>query len=216
MKAIDRRGFIATAGLSLGAPALLLGGRPAATPAAKPTPAFPWRYEALDPTETAEQAYTLISKGGGGCMYAVFAAIVGSLATRLGEPYRSFPLDMMQYGKGGVAGQGSLCGAVNGGAAALGLLAGYGENGLKLIREVCQWYEQTELPVFTPRSPADAASMPRSISKSLLCRDSVAAWCAAAGLPASHPQRFERCHRLTADVARKTVELLNARLAQQS
>jgi hypothetical protein len=209
MEAIDRRGFIATAGLTLGAPALLLAGTPPVRAAAEaPTP--PRRHDTLDSVETGEQAYALFPKGA--CMYAAFASIVGQLAARLGEPYGSFPLDMMQYGKGGIAGQGSLCGAVNGASAALALVAGTDEVGLKLIRELCQWYEQAELPLFVPRSPAEAPAMQRSTAKSLLCRDSVAAWCAASGLPASHAQRGERCRRLTADVARKAAELLNSRL----
>jgi hypothetical protein len=212
MKTLDRRGFVTMAGLSLAAPALLLADK-VATPPLRTGSAAPWPYKTLDPAETAAQAYALFSSGGG-CMYAAFAGIVGQLAARSGEPYRSFPLDMMRYGMGGVAGQGSLCGAVNGAAAALGLFAGGGEDGLKLVRELCQWHEQAELPIFTPQAPPDAANarLARSVAKSLLCKDSIAAWCAASGLPASHPQRGERCHRLTGDVARKTVELLNGRV----
>jgi hypothetical protein len=49
-------------------------------------------------------------------MYAVFRGIVGALGDRFGEPYSWFPFEMMVYGLGGVAGWGTLCGALNSGA----------------------------------------------------------------------------------------------------
>ncbi len=207
MKTIDRRGFVAAAGVSLSSLAFLPRQSDVCAVTGESS-THPWRYEALDPADTAALAYDLFPHGH--CMQAAFASIVSQLATRLGEPYRSFPLDMMLYGMGGLASAGALCGAINGAAAAIGLFTVYGEGGAERIRELCRWYEQASLPVFVPRAAAERQTVPRSIAKSLQCRESAASWCTLSGLPFSHPLRAERCRRLTADVARKTVELLNA------
>ena len=42
-----------------------------------------------------------------------------AITTALGEPFNLIPAEMMNFGKAGVVGWGSLCGALNG-AAALG------------------------------------------------------------------------------------------------
>ncbi|MHC4736691.1 MAG: C-GCAxxG-C-C family protein, partial [Planctomycetota bacterium] len=82
-------------------------------------PDFPWTYTELEPDITAQRAYHIYEKGR--CMYGVFASVILQLAKEHGEPYRSFPVDMMRYGGGGTAGWGSLCGALNGSAALIGL-----------------------------------------------------------------------------------------------
>jgi hypothetical protein len=46
----------------------------------------------------------------------------------------------------------------------------------------------------------------------VLCHVSLSKWCKASGAEVGSPEMKERCRRLTADVASKTVELLNANL----
>jgi hypothetical protein len=166
------------------------------------TPTSGWRYVPLDATETAERAY----RAGGGCAFAVTSGIVGQLAERHGEPYRGFPIEMMKYANGGL-GLGSLCGAINAAAAMIGLFVTAGPARSALVRDLAVWHEQTELPTFVPRdAAADAPAVPRAAVATILCKDSRAAWQKATGTE----QTAERCRRLAADVARKTVELLNA------
>lgn len=167
----------------------------------------PWVYHELDPQTTAERAYLYHYEGH--CMYGVFKSIVGQLAERYGEPYRSFPCGMMTYGAGGVASWGSLCGALNGAAAVIGLFASTKELQAKLTSQVFRWYEQTELPVHIPAQPKLDMEMPASVAYSVLCHPSVSAWSKASGYPVAGREHMERCARLTADTAKQTVIILN-------
>jgi hypothetical protein len=142
-------------------------------------------------------------------MYAVFGSIVSQLVEKCGEPYGSFPLGMMRYGAGGVAGLGSLCGAVNGAAATLALFVKDPEIQKRITRDLADWYQETELPLYVPKGKPDAAAMPRAVTRSLLCKDSIAAWIKVSGSASASRKRPERCRRLSADMARRTVELVN-------
>ena len=166
---------------------------------------FPWPYAKLDPDVTAERAYTITSKG---CMYAVFTSIVGQLAEKFGEPYKSFPFDMMVYGRGGIQSWGSLCGALNGAAAVISLFAP-SDKCRNLTHELLRWHEKTPLPVYIPKKPELEIEIPPSIANSELCRISRENWYRSSGYK-SRDKSHERCIRLIADIAKKTVELLNS------
>jgi len=167
----------------------------------------PWAYHELDPDVTAERAYYDYEKGH--CMYGVFAPVLSQLAEKYGAPYDSFPVDMMRYGAGGTGGSGSLCGALNGAAALIGLFARSEEEMKRLVGELFLWYEQAALPVYVPGKPALDVEMPKSASHSVLCHVSTTRWCKVSGYKAFSKPRKERCRRLTADTAQKTVEILN-------
>lgn len=171
----------------------------------------PWPYHELDPQTTAERAYLYHYEGH--CMYGVFKGIVWQLAERYGEPYRSFPCGMMTYGAGGVASWGSLCGALNGAAAVIGLFASRKEQQASLASQVFLWYEQTELPVHIPAQPKLDMEMPTSVAHSVLCHPSVGAWSKASRYPVAGKEHMERCARLAADTARQTVIVLNEGLS---
>jgi hypothetical protein len=145
-------------------------------------------------------------------MYGLFGAVVTGLASKLGEPFRSFPLHMMRYGKGGVGGWGSLCGTLNGGAAVIGLVEPDKERQAQLVAELFSWYETTPLLSYQPNQHHDSAALPKSVSGAVLCHVSVHRWCEASGCEVESDEMKERCRRLTADVAAKTVELLNRNL----
>jgi len=172
---------------------------------------FPWPYAKLDPEITAERAYSDCAKGH--CMYGVFASVVGQLAEQKGEPYRTFPVDMMRYGAGGTGGSGSLCGALNGASALFGLFAPSEEQTKQFISELFLWYEQKELPAFVPRKPILDVEVPLSVSDSVLCHVSVTKWAETSGQKAFSKPRKERCRRLTADTAKRAVEILNTSLS---
>ena len=172
---------------------------------------FPWKYAELDPEITASRAYSNFDKGH--CMYGAFASVMSQLADKYGEPYRSFPVDMMIYGAGGVGGWGSICGAVNGSASLIGLFVKDEDEIKQLVNELFLWYQQTELPVYVPEKPALNIEMAKSVSSSVLCHVSCTRWCKISSHKTFTKPQKERCKRLTADTAKKTVEILNAHFA---
>lgn len=172
-------------------------------------PASPaWPYTTLDQDLVADTAYHFHDQKGS-CMYAVFSSVIKQLAEKQGEPFRSFPCDMMIYGEGGVSGWGTICGALNGGAAAISLLVPKEADRRALIDELFLWYQNTNLPSYKPAKPFFAAELPAVKPGSILCHPSVSAWIKQAKVGFYSKERKERCTRLSADTAHKTVELLN-------
>lgn len=173
-------------------------------------PEFPWAYRKVDPVAVAERAYPGYYKGG--CCYGTFEGIVGELKSEAGYPYTLIPTEMMIFGEGGVAGTSTVCGALNGAAAAIFLSTGAfdpkkKEEAFGMIRELFTWYEQEALPDYRPRTPK--FEIKRSISKSPLCHASVTRWCKMSGYKSFSKERSERCGWLAASVAKYAVELLN-------
>jgi hypothetical protein len=171
-----------------------------------------WQYVRLDPAVVAAEAYRQFVDGG--CMYGLFAGIMTAIATVQGESHPSFPIHMMRYGEGGVCGWGSLCGTVNGGAAVIGLFELDKPRRENLIARLFSWYEATELPTYQPKLTKGLEAVPKTISGSVLCHVSAGKWCSESGNEVGSPEMRERCRRLTAEVAAKTVELLNANLRE--
>ncbi len=179
-----------------------------ASPSPDQTPSVPWKYVPLDEGLTATRAYKLHAQKH--CMYAVFASVLAQLGEKFGPPYSTFPFDMMVYGKGGIAGWGSVCGALNGAAAAISLLGkNEGEVG-KMIQELFRWYEQTALPTYVPEGKPLLDPFPKTVADSVQCHASIMKWCKATGYRHASRERVERCMRISGSVAQKTVELLNA------
>jgi hypothetical protein len=116
---------------------------------------------------------------------------------------------MMRYGHGGVNGYGTICGALNGAAALIGLLVQGKEKQDALAAELFSYYENTPLPVFKPANSASGFTPPISVAKSTLCHSSTTRWGKKAGFRIDSKERKERCRRLTADVAAQTVTVLN-------
>ncbi|QDU57502.1 C-GCAxxG-C-C family protein [Aeoliella mucimassa] len=211
MKTIDRRTLLTTLGIAGGATALGVhqgAGGADSQPADASSPT--WHYTPLDPQATSDLAYQYYADGG--CMYAVVTSVIRQLAELHGEPFRSFPCEMMRYGAGGVGEWGSLCGVVNGAMALAGMFCSEKEKPRReaLASEFCQWYESTALPSFSPAEPLLDCPVPKAVSGSVLCHVSVAKWCQESGCEAFSPEKKERCRRLAADGAKKIVEMLNA------
>lgn len=166
-----------------------------------------WKYHSLDPKLTAEIAYHKYKDGG--CMYSCFLSIIKQLADQYGEPYASFPLHAMRYGHGGISGYGSICGTLNGAAAAISLFVPDKENRDRLITDLFRWYEEGSFPIFTSGNPLMETELVQSTANSVLCHASVTNWTKVSHYKVSTKERIERCRRLTADVAAHTVTLLN-------
>ncbi|WP_456475584.1 C-GCAxxG-C-C family protein [Candidatus Pyrohabitans sp.] len=165
---------------------------------------WPWPYKKIDPNKAAKIAYENWYKDF--CSYAVASAILIPLQETVGEPYASFPVESTRWGHGGVLGWGTICGTLLGAGFATGLIAG--REGEKILNDVMAWYTQTNLPIYTPASPK-ANIKNKSTSNSPLCHISVGRWMEKEDVKFFSPERKERCARLSADVAVKTVELLN-------
>jgi hypothetical protein len=179
---------------------------------------WPWTYAKLDVENVRKRGHQSFYKGD--CCYGAFAGIMGALADQVGEPFASFPTDMMRYGKGGVFGYGSLCGALNGSSAAITLVSDEG-TASKVVTELLNWYAATALPTDTSNQYAvnheflveqlkTDEALDQNAAGDVLCHVSVTEWCKLSGYASGSEQRKERCARLTGDVAAKAVELLNA------
>jgi hypothetical protein len=167
---------------------------------------LPWPYTPLDPEKVAARGFAGYGKAH--CMYGAFEAVAGATAEALGEPYTSFPFDMFEYGAGGINGWATICGALNGAAAAFKVLS---KNPGPLTDELFSWYERAALPDMK----IEKAKFPNvaSVAGSPLCHTSISRWCQAASKASYSAERKERCGVITACVARRAVELLNAQAA---
>jgi len=168
--------------------------------------AIPWPYQTLDAAAVAQRAFESFRKHH--CMYGAFESIAGSVTDRLSAPFSDFPFEMFAYGAGGINGWATICGALNGAAAAFQLFSSKPE---PLIDTLFNWYETAQLPDFNPKGTKFAPV--GSVANSPLCHQSIANWCKASGRKSYSPERQERCGTLTASVARKAVSLLNDQAA---
>lgn len=166
-----------------------------------------WKYVQLDASEAARRAYADYKVGS--CMYGVFNSVISQLAEKVGEPFASFPSQMMKYGHGGVSGSGTICGTLNGAAALIGLLVSDKKTQDMLVADLFYQYENTPYPVYVPEKPGLDFTPPKSVAKSVLCHASTTRWGKTAGFRIDSKERKERCRRLTADIAAQTVEILN-------
>lgn len=177
------------------------------------TKAPAWVPRRLDPAECAPLAHAGYWKDGLGCCYGVFESIIGSMGRKHGAPYNQFPFLMMEVGKSGISEWGTICGALLGAASAFALFWGRKERD-PMVTELFRWYEQTALPIFDPGAAGQGAQgpLPTHVSGSVLCHVSVSTWSLATGIDAASPRRGERCSRITADVAVKAIEIMNAKM----
>ncbi len=172
---------------------------------AEETAAHPFTYAKLDPDATADRGYASF-KTMGGCCIGVADAILGQLADVVGAPYTGIPMDMFVNGAAGY-GAGSLCGSLGGAAAAIGIVLPAADS-KTVLAELFSWYRGEEFPVY---EGGDVVHEVHTTSNSVNCLDSVGTFMSAAGITEmSDPLRIDRCACVTADVAKKTVELLNA------
>ena len=197
----SRREFLKSAG-KLAVAASVATALPMSAVAEKP--AHPFTYVHLDPDATADRAYNAFTKVGG-CCASVAEAIIGQLAEVVGAPFDGVPIEMFTNGGAGY-GQNSLCGCIGGAAACIGLVCDKATSSA-ILKELCTWYKETNLPMYDKQEKALAQAVPSSVN----CADSLGKFFQATGITTlSDPGRIVRCSCLAADVSKKTVELLNA------
>ncbi len=175
------------------------------------TEKWPWPYVKLDPAKTADIAYNewyRVFCGG-----AVISSVFGQLREKVGEPYKSFPIDSFIFLEGGVSGWGTICGSNAGSNIVTNLIIGPrtsgSEDGMLMGSELMQYYASTAMPTYTPKEPRVKADIPKTVADSPLCHISVGKWMKAANKELASPERKDRCARLTASMAYQLVTLLN-------
>ena len=226
MSQTDRREFLSSVG-KVGAMAgagALVAGSVGCSDDAVATPGnivqWPLQYEPVDEERVRELAYYTFYNGG--CCYGAFEGMIAVMREFMGGDFDLIPTVMMRFGGGGVAGFGSICGTLNGAAAAINLMLPNSEAN-PLITELLSWYAATMLPTAETNAYAmDNPTLPegktqlftgdlgQSIAGGNLCHMSVTNWSRATGLGSGSNERKERCARLTADIAVKAIELLTA------
>jgi len=189
------------------------------------TSEHPYRYpaEGLNINDTRQLAYYSLKgiavTGHSGCAFATFHAIISQLADaetngevdKYGDflgPYSQIPTQMMEWGAGGVADYGSICGTLNGACAAIGLIC-TNDQAKKIITYLLNWAALSPLPTTPDYNVVNNSDIVTSIAGGNLCHMSVTNWCLAAGKASGSIERKERCARLAADVAGTVVKLLN-------
>jgi hypothetical protein len=208
---VSRRGLIKGAAGVAGIAALTasgLGMFSKAEAAQKSSATLPWPYKKFTQAEIKEAgdiAHDNWFKGF--CSYAALSGIVEILRRKVGEPYKSFPMELTTFAHGGTSGWGGTCGTLIGAGVAATLVAGP-KDGEAINNEVINYYANTALPVFKPSHPK-AELKTQNISNSPVCHLSVGKWMKKEGVGFLSPQQMERCARVAADMSMKTAELLN-------
>ncbi len=203
-KVVTRRDFLVGAGAAAAGVALAGTGLGLFTPKAVAKngalPEYPWVDHFSKPLDVeavrarGEERYF----AGEGCAEAAFGAVLEAL----GEPFDLVPSQILNFGKGGGVGWGTLCGAVNGAAAAVSLVFGREQATTVIVNELMHWYSQTALPLTKGVS---------SVAGTPLCHASISNWVKASGKKAS--ERGPRCAALTGDVAAQAALYMNEVLA---
>lgn len=177
---------------------------------------WPYPYAQIDPEVARIKAHHLFWNEKD-CCAGTFGGLVECLKTAVGDPWNSFPIEIMLFGRGGGVGWGSICGSLNGAAALISLVTEKGPSD-PLIDEIWSWYTTTNLPTDAANNATYdevkyEGALAQNISGSPLCHSSVSQWCMVANKKVSDIERKERCGRLSGDVAAKTAEVLNAHFA---
>lgn len=236
---LSRRNLLAKAGLMLGGAVTLgvLNGcgedekKTEETPPVDPGPQvadFPYEQHLpasyqLNVAALKEVAYHQYYAGG--CCHGAYNALLTHLADTVGQPFSLMPKDFGKFGGGGIASYGSICGAALGGVLILNSIVSNADARGAMMTELLRWYEGYAFPAYVPTA-VDAAETGTTkdfsatgivqlqrAPQSHLCHSSVSDWCAANGVSAGGADKKARCARLTADVAGKVAEMLNAYLA---
>lgn len=192
-----RRDFLRMAGKGVLGAAALTAVPSVLAKAETEAPAWPWKWEQLDPQVAMENGYKAFYTHGGCCAGAV-SAIVETLAGQYGYPYNQINAKMFADGAGGYGVQ-SLCGSLGGACAVFGLFLEGPE-----ANELYSWYKGHAFPQYQPEIESIT-----TVADSVECRDSVGKYMAATGYGMADDGRKARCAAVTGEVAAKAADLLN-------
>ena len=178
-----------------------------------------WKYVPIDPAPAAQKAYEYCKEYG--CMFGFVKAAILAYANAIetvdpeqAEICRRFPVNAFKYGKEGYGGQKSLCGAVNGAGFFMGLFIESPADLCLLQKKLTDFYKETQLPTFIPETD-NYPNFVKTISGSILCKDSSGVWLAQDDAPEHKQLRPERCKRLVSSVLIYAIQLLNEHFASE-
>lgn len=234
---ISRRSFIGQAGLAAGSVALVsLGGCGSSDSSTATGPkATDFPYEKFIPAgyTISPSARSAIAEAGyhgfweDGCCHGVYSGIMSHFAKTVGAPFDQIPLNIGGFGGGGI-GYGSICGALLGGVLAINNVVADPAARGAIMTDLLRWYEGNAFPAYVPAainsaevgttldfSAANISAL-QSVPNSHLCHASRTQWSVKNGVAAAGMDLYARCGRLTADVAAKVVDQINAYLATKS
>ncbi|UNC92773.1 C-GCAxxG-C-C family protein [Candidatus Contubernalis alkaliaceticus] len=127
----------------------------------------------------------------------------GLAAEEHGYPFNQISPRMLWWGRGGVAGWGSICGALPPAAMFIAAVTDE-ETQIAIINEMMAWYKDAAFPIYQPKD-----ELPTTVANSTLCHVSITKFLAQGPWTMDSTEKKYRCGGLSADVARWTVELLN-------
>jgi hypothetical protein len=209
---VSRRGFLGKSGLvvaAVGVAAASSGVLGLASRAeAKDTGYGKWPYKKLNPDEVAKIAYENYFDLW--CASTVLGGLFTPLKQSVGGPYKSFPIESIRWAHGGLAGWGTVCGTLVGSGTAIGLITGDIDTAEAMTNDLMFYYAETVLPVYTPAKAMKAEIKHKTKADSPVCHISVGKWMQAEGAAFLTAERAERCARVSASIAMKTAEMLNA------
>lgn len=185
-----------------------------AGPAAETLPPLPWPYKKLDPEVVRRKAYEECARLNN-CMYGSAAGLILALRETIGYPWTAFPVEMFVYGAGGIAGIGTICGALNGSSAVISLVsdpmtgppACFGP-----IHQLFAWYSSTPLPSDKHEAYCKVKNQSPTVAGSPLCAFSLWNWFLASQQPMFSDAQKDRCAKVVGDTAAKAAEILNSLL----
>lgn len=161
----------------------------------------PYTYEQLDVEKVATRGHDGYYNVGNCCSGAA-DALLGELSDNVGYPFNQIPVDAFQNGGGGY-GVGTLCGSLGAATFLIGLVA-EPDDAKKLTQELYKWYRETPLPQYEGEM-----ELVQTVSGSVNCDESVGYFIEEADSKFGSDEQRERCACITADVSKKTAELLN-------
>ena len=127
------------------------------------------------------------------------------MAEEVGAPFNQIPADMFLGFSGGVGHWGTICGSLIPPVALISAVVKDKKQRSEMINEIMAWYTQFPFPEYQPKD----LGLPQVVVGSTLCHVSVTKWCNEAGCSASSGNKKERCGGLSADVSKKTIQMLN-------
>jgi hypothetical protein len=88
-----------------------------------------------------------ITTGTASFVASVINSVFSQLREKLGEPYKSFPIDAFVFLEGGISGWGTICGSNAGANIVTNLIIGpriaESADGMLMGSEIMQWYSDT-------------------------------------------------------------------------
>ena len=181
---MNRREFLRTAGkAALGAVAVSSLPLPVVAEG-KETPVWPWKYVPLDKDELLKRCYEKFFEYGG-CGGGCFGGIIDIMSEVTGYPYNEMV-------------PGRTCALMF-----VGLVC-EPQDAAAVRDQLFAWYREHSFPQYQPEFESIT-----TVAHSINCVDSVGTYMAATGYKMADPERKARCASVTAEVAVKTISLLN-------